>query len=61
MSIAELSQWLQLAKGTIYNWVYQRRLPFVKVGRALRFDPKEIERVLSNSTKLEKADRGRRS
>ena len=53
IDIDELSMRLKIAKSTLYNWVYLRRIPFVKLGRALRFDPLEIERVLRASTTLE--------
>ncbi len=57
IDIDELSQRLNIAKGTLYNWVYLRRIPFVKLGRALRFDPNEIERIIRISSKLEVAGR----
>jgi excisionase family DNA binding protein len=57
IDIDELSLRLKIAKGTLYNWVYLRRIPFVKVGRALRFDPLEIERVLQASSTLEEVGR----
>jgi excisionase family DNA binding protein len=57
IDIDELSTRLCIAKGTLYNWVYLRRIPFVKLGRALRFDPLEIERVLQASSTLEEVGR----
>jgi len=39
----ELSEYLGLTKGTLYVWVCQKRLPYLKVGKLLRFDLKEIE------------------
>jgi excisionase family DNA binding protein len=57
MDIDELSLRLKIAKGTLYNWVYLRRIPFVKVGRALRFDPLQIERIVQASSTLEKVGR----
>lgn len=57
IDIDELSMRLKIAKGTLYNWVYLRRIPFVKLGRALRFDPLEIERVLQSSSTLEEVGR----
>lgn len=57
IDIDELSARLCIAKGTLYNWVYLRRIPFVKLGRALRFDPLEIERVLQASSTLEEVGR----
>ena len=32
IDINELSSRLNIAKGTLYNWVYLRRIPFVKMG-----------------------------
>lgn len=32
-----------LSVQTIYTWVSQRRIPFVKVGRRTLFDPKDIK------------------
>ena len=57
IDINELSRRLNIAKGTLYNWVYLRRMPFVKLGRALRFDPNEIERIVRLSSTLEVAGR----
>ena len=42
VSIDELSRLLSIPKGTLYNWVYLRRIPFFKAGRSLRFDPREV-------------------
>ena len=42
MNIVELAHQLQVAKGTLYNWCYLKRIPFIKAGRCLRFDPHEV-------------------
>ena len=57
VDINELSSRLKIAKGTLYNWVYLRRIPYVKLGRALRFDPNEIDRIVRISSTLEMAGR----
>ena len=57
VDINELSSRLKIAKGTLYNWVYLRRIPYVKLGRALRFDPSEIDRIVRISSTLEVAGR----
>jgi len=46
ISIDELASLLRLQKGTIYNWVYRRKIPYVKVGRLVRFDLNEIAKYL---------------
>jgi excisionase family DNA binding protein len=38
IDIKELSRRLSIPRGTLYNWVYLRRIPFIKAGRSLRFD-----------------------
>jgi excisionase family DNA binding protein len=55
IGIKELAAKLSLARGTIYNLVYQRRLPFVKIGRALRFNIQDIEDFLRRCSTIEKA------
>jgi hypothetical protein len=42
-------------KGTLYNLVYERRIPFVKCGRSLRFDAEEVIRSLPHYGKIESA------
>jgi hypothetical protein len=46
IDINELSTRISIPKGTLYNLVYLRRIPFVKRGRSLRFDPDEVIRSL---------------
>jgi len=46
IDINELSKRLSIPKGTIYNWVYLPRIPYVKAGRSLRFDPDDVIRSL---------------
>ena len=57
IDINELSLRLNIAKGTLYNWVYLRRIPYVKLGRSLRFDTNEIDRIVQVSSTLEVAGR----
>jgi excisionase family DNA binding protein len=57
IDINELSRRLSIAKGTLYNWVSQGRLPFKKIGRCLRFDWEEIEDMFTRSTMGEASKR----
>lgn len=43
LKIDELAQMLKVARPTLYGMVHARRIPYVKVGRLLRFDTKEID------------------
>jgi excisionase family DNA binding protein len=50
ITIDELSALWSVPKATLYNWVNQARLPYVKLGRSLRFDLVQIEELRERST-----------
>ena len=50
IDIDELAGRLSTAKGTLYNWVYLKRIPYIKAGRCLRFDPDEVLASLPHTT-----------
>ena len=37
INVHEAAKILCVSVSTMYGWVWQRRIPFVKIGRALRF------------------------
>ncbi len=43
MDIREASRFLGVSSGTLYVWVCQKRIPYVKIGRLTKFDPKDIK------------------
>ena len=52
LNIKELSEYLGTPVGTLYQWVSQRRIPFVKLGKSTRFDVQKIQEwVGQNSVK----------
>jgi excisionase family DNA binding protein len=57
IDIHELSEWLGVAPGTLYNWKSQGKLPFKKLGRCLRFAVDEIEEWLQRATLVEASKR----
>jgi excisionase family DNA binding protein len=57
IDINELSRRLSIARGTLYNWVSQGRLPFKKIGRCVRFDWDEIEEKLLGRSTMDSASR----
>ena len=60
IDINELSRRLSIAKGTLYNWVYLRRIPFVKAGRCVRFDYQEVLETLRQCPIIGVSASGRR-
>lgn len=43
VNVNEAAKYLAVSVSTLYGWAWQRKLPFVKVGRALRFDLADLE------------------
>jgi excisionase family DNA binding protein len=48
-NIQQAARYLAVSVSTLYGWVWQRRIPFVKMGRALRFDPSDLENFIETS------------
>jgi excisionase family DNA binding protein len=46
LTVQEAARLLAVSVSTLYGWVWQRRIPFVKVGRALRFDMADLEKFI---------------
>lgn len=49
VNIAEAARFLAVSPSTLYGWVWQRRIAFVKVGRAVRFDMADLERFVAQN------------
>jgi excisionase family DNA binding protein len=43
VDIHAAAQFLAVSVSTLYGWVWQRRISFVKVGRAVRFDMSDLQ------------------
>ena len=43
LSIEEIAKRLGIAKNTLYDWCATRKIPYIKLGKFLRFDAVEIE------------------
>ena len=50
LSVKELSEYLGIPKHTIYSWTSMKRIPYVKIGRLLRFDKNKIDSWLKERT-----------
>lgn len=49
VNVNEAAQFLAVSPSTLYGWVWQRRISFVKVGRAVRFDMADLERFIAQN------------
>ena len=50
LSIKQLAEYLGIAEGTVYVWVCHRKIPYVKVGRLVKFDMRKIEEWIEART-----------
>lgn len=52
----EASQFLGISRNTIYEWVVQKKIPYVKVGRLTKFRQEELEAWLKKNSQEERKD-----
>lgn len=50
LTIEELADFLQIKKSFIRSLVFQRKIPFIKIGRLIRFDMNEIIQWIKKET-----------
>lgn len=50
LNVSELSQLIGIKPNTIYHWVSQKKIPYVKIGRSTKFDISEIEGWIKESS-----------
>lgn len=56
LTINQLAEYLQVKKSTIRDWCHTQFIPFVKVGRLVRFKEKDVLKWLQ-----QRSIKGRRS
>jgi excisionase family DNA binding protein len=49
VNVHEAARFLAVSVPTLYGWVWQRRISFVKVGRAVRFDMADLRRFIEEN------------
>jgi len=49
LNVTEAAAMLGLKPSTLYQWAYERRIAYVKLGGALRFRLSAIEKLIANS------------
>ena len=43
LNIKQVAELLNMSERTIYEYVADQKIPYVKIGKAVRFDPDKIE------------------
>ena len=57
LSLDETTEYLGLAQPTLYKMVSQRRIPFIKVGRLVKFDKTLLDAWLKQNTVMPMPDK----
>jgi excisionase family DNA binding protein len=50
LNMTEAAEYLGLSKLTLYEWVSQRKIEYVKVGRLVKFDGRQLDRWIKKQT-----------
>jgi excisionase family DNA binding protein len=50
MSVPEAAAYIRVSPDTIYTWVSQRRIPYVKVGKLVKFDVELLDKWIKQNT-----------
>lgn len=50
LTIEETSKMLNIKIGTLYVWVHQKKIPFVKIGRNLAFNESQLIDYINANT-----------
>ena len=57
MTVDEAAAYLRLAPWTLRHWVCQKRIPYVRLGRSVRFRRKDMERFVTQNLHGKLAER----
>ncbi len=49
MTVEEAARFLGLSVWTIRRWIFQRRIPYVKLGRAVRIDREDLDALVERA------------
>ncbi len=55
IGMKDLAVYLGVSRYTIRSWVYKDKIPAIKLGRAIRFDMRQIEKILAKEDTLAQA------
>lgn len=47
VNIKELAEYLGIKHGTVYAWVCYKKIPYIKMGRLVKFDLRRIDEWVS--------------
>jgi len=48
LSPTQLADFLGVSVGTVYGWIYKKEIPYLKIGRLVRFHSGEVDKWLND-------------
>ena len=52
LTLNELSDYIKVSRFTIYDWVYRKKIPYIKLGKNLRFRKELIDVWIDGKQKI---------
>jgi excisionase family DNA binding protein len=49
LNAREAAEYLHVSENTIRQWIWQRRLPVVKLGRAVRLKKSDLDQIINSN------------
>lgn len=49
-TLKETAIFLSLSEGTLYNWIHQKKIKYIKIGNNVRFSKKYLEDLINKNT-----------
>ncbi len=50
LTVKEASEYLGISVNTLYSWVSQKKMDYVKMGRLTKFDIRVLDKYIENNT-----------
>ena len=50
ITIKEASEYLGISVNTLYSWVSQKKIDYVKMGRLTKFDIRVLDKLIENNS-----------
>jgi excisionase family DNA binding protein len=57
MTIQEVAELTRVSVTTLYKWVSQRKIPHIKMGRLVKFDPVKLDEWIKQQTRMPMSER----
>ena len=58
LTVKEAALYLGLSEGTVRDWIFQRKIPKVKLGKSVRLSKDFLDQLIEKSTVRERTERG---